>query len=59
MLHSALAHLQAALDLLDCTAAPAEIGAHVDLAVHQLGSLMSSWAVDVAVTNVGEAAARH
>ena len=29
--------LRAALDLLDRAAAPAQIGAHVDLAIHQLG----------------------
>ena len=29
-------HLRSALDLLDSAAAPAHIGAHVDLAIHQL-----------------------
>lgn len=35
-LAEAARHLQSALDLLDSVAAPAQIGAHVDLAVHQL-----------------------
>ncbi len=39
MLESALEQLQAALDLLDRALAPAQIGAHVDLAVCQLRSL--------------------
>lgn len=38
MLIEALDHLHAALDLLDRAAAPAHIGAHVDLAIHQLGA---------------------
>ncbi len=40
MLTDALNLLQSALDLLDEAAAPAQIGAHVDLALHQLGSLL-------------------
>lgn len=37
-LRDALAHLQAALDLLDRAGAPAQIGAHIDLARHELAS---------------------
>jgi hypothetical protein len=36
MLREAADHLQSALGLLDCAEAPAHIGAHVDLAIHQL-----------------------
>lgn len=36
MLAEAAAHLQSALDLLDRAGAPAQIGAHVDLAAHEL-----------------------
>ena len=36
LLHEALQHLQSALDLLDRSSVAAHIGAHVDLAVHQL-----------------------
>ena len=36
MLHDALDHLRSALDLLDLASAPAHIGAHVDLAMHEL-----------------------
>lgn len=32
----ALNHLRSALELLDSQNAPAHIGAHVDLAIHQL-----------------------
>ena len=32
----ALGHLKEALKLLDAVSAPAHIGAHVDLAIHQL-----------------------
>jgi hypothetical protein len=42
MLLEALDLLQAALDLLDRAAAPAQIGAHVDLAIHQLGSAVAT-----------------
>ena len=38
MLLEARNFLNAALDLLDRAAAPAQIGAHVDLAIHQLGA---------------------
>ena len=36
MLSEAAAHLQLALEILDRAAAPAHIGAHIDLAAHQL-----------------------
>lgn len=36
MLAEAAAHLQSALDILDRVGAPAQIGAHVDLAAHEL-----------------------
>lgn len=36
MLRDALNHLQAALGLLDLASAPPHIGAHVDLAAHEL-----------------------
>ncbi len=38
MLRDALDHLQAALNLLDLAPAPPHIGAHVDLATHELGT---------------------
>ena len=41
MLLEALDLLNAALDRLDRAAAPAQIGAQVDLAIHQLGSIMA------------------
>lgn len=40
-LTSALAHLHEALALLDKAGAPGQIGAHVDLAAHQLQDLLS------------------
>jgi hypothetical protein len=36
ILTEALEHLQSALNLLDSASAPAQIGAHVDLAIHEL-----------------------
>ena len=38
----ALEHLSTALRLLDQIGAPAQIGAHVDLAVHQLEELVAT-----------------
>lgn len=38
----ALEHLSTALRLLDEIGAPAQIGAHVDLAVHQLEELLAT-----------------
>ena len=36
MLNDALRHLRSGLELLDDASAPGHIGAHVDLAIHQL-----------------------
>jgi hypothetical protein len=55
LLTDALRHLQSALDLLDEAAAPAQIGAHVDLAIHQLGSLLA----EGRVTPAEQGAVRH
>lgn len=41
MLREARRHLGLALELLDCAHAPAQIGAHVDLAAHQVDSELS------------------
>ena len=41
MLERALHHLQLALDLLDRASAPAQIGAHIDLALNQLASYLA------------------
>jgi hypothetical protein len=38
----ALSQLRSALDLLDSSKAPAHIGAHVDLAIHQLQDAIES-----------------
>lgn len=40
-LWSALNHLKSALELLDATKAPAQIGAYVDLAINQLEQALS------------------
>lgn len=40
MLNDALKHLQSGLDLLDEACAPGHIGAHVDLALHQLAAVI-------------------
>ena len=42
MLKDALRHFQCGLDLLDDVSAPGQIGAHVDLAIHQLESVISA-----------------
>lgn len=55
MLTDALNLLQSALDLLDEAAAPAQIGAHVDLALHQLGSLLEEAGISPAAQDL----ARH
>ena len=55
LLTDALSLLQSALELLDEAAAPAQIGAHVDLAIHQLGSLLP----DAAITPAAQGTARH
>lgn len=38
----ALSHLESALELLDRATAPAQIGAHVDLAIHDLSSAVDA-----------------
>lgn len=58
MLHDALDHLRLALDLLDGAAAPPQIGAHVDLAIHQLGSIVTE-APKVQPIPIEQGAARH
>ena len=55
LLADALSLLQSALDLLDEAAAPAQIGAHVDLAIHQLGSLLPETGINPAA----QGTARH
>ena len=55
LLADALGLLQSALDLLDEAAAPAQIGAHVDLALHQLGSLLE----EPGITPAAQGLARH
>ena len=48
MMRAALDHLESSLQLLDEADAPAEIGAHVDLAIHRLrAALESSAATDL------------
>lgn len=42
ILRNALDHLRLALGLLDRAGAPAQIGAHVDLAAHQLGEALGN-----------------
>jgi hypothetical protein len=42
MLLEALTNLQSALDLLDRSSAPAQIGAHVDLAIHDLRAAVAA-----------------
>jgi hypothetical protein len=42
-------HLRSALDLLDCAEAPAQIGAHFDLALHQLEDAIENCLASAAV----------
>jgi len=42
LLADAQAHLTSALDLLDLAQAPAQIGAHVDLALNQLAAVIEA-----------------
>ena len=55
LLTDALSLLQSALELLDEAAAPAQIGAHVDLAIHQLGSLLP----EAGITPAAQGPMRH
>lgn len=57
MLLEALDLLQAALALLDQAAAPAQIGAHVDLAIHQLGSTVATAAKAAGAADIDRAIA--
>lgn len=57
MLRNAHQLLLDALDLLDQATAPAQIGAHVDLAAHQLGTLLAPAATQAPLINRGRAAA--
>ncbi len=59
LLHDALHHLRSALDLLDRAAAPAQIGAHVDLALCQLGSMVGEELADDPPIQVEQGAAHH
>ena len=42
LLWDALSHLQSGLDLLDRASAPAHIGAQIDLAIHELKSILAA-----------------
>ena len=55
MLRDALNYLQAALDLLDLASAPPHIGAHVDLATHELGAHVPA----AQIAAMDECASRH
>jgi hypothetical protein len=55
MLRDALNHLQAALSLLDLASAPPHIGAHVDLATHELDAHVPA----AQVIPMDERASRH
>lgn len=59
LLRDASDHLRLALKLLDQAAAPAQIGANVDLALHQLGSALGEVFEDSPPTPVAQGAARH
>lgn len=59
MLRDALELLRIALDLLDRAAAPPQIGAHIDLAAHQLAETIDSVADETALIAVGRSAAHH
>lgn len=48
----ALNHLRSALEKLDAGGAPAQIGAHVDLAIHQLQDTLAVAAPDGAAVQI-------
>jgi hypothetical protein len=50
MLWEALDQLRSALQLLDSASAPAHIGAHVDLAIHELYSAAAGISAGAALT---------
>jgi hypothetical protein len=51
LLRDAGNHLQSALELLDCAEVTAHIGAHVDLAIHQLEDAIDSCFARPAISN--------
>lgn len=57
MLRDALKLLQSALELLDRAGAPAQIGAHLDLALHQLGAALAP--KHDAITRIPHGSARN
>jgi hypothetical protein len=59
MLRNALDLLHAALDMLDGAAAPAQIGAHVDLAVHQLTDTIQTMEGEPRIKASERSLARH
>lgn len=59
MLRDALDLLQIALDLLDRAAAPAQIGAHVDLAANQLSEIVRASAGQPKISAPEQSLARH
>lgn len=59
LLRNALDLLHAALDVLDDAAAPAQIGAHVDLAVHQLSDTLHAMEGGPKITANEQSLARH
>lgn len=50
MLWEALQQLRSALQLLDSASAPSHIGAHVDLAIHELYSAVAGISAGAALT---------
>lgn len=59
MLLEALSNLQTALDLLDQASAPAQIGAYVDLAIHELSAAVAAVPRGVAVGQIARNAEPH
>lgn len=52
MMSDALEHLRSALHLLDAASAPSEIGAKIDLAIHELFLALANLAAPGTVTRV-------
>ena len=59
MLRNALDLLHAALDVLDEAAAPAQIGAHVDLALNQLAETIRALSGEPQISGSEQSLARH
>ncbi len=57
MLHEALIHLRASLELLDQAAAPGHLGAQLDHLIHQLGSILSE--PSNSITSIEQGTVRH